>query len=248
MGNGSYDSPGDWGPPNGDWNQPFISWPSLLGHWMAKTPDATNIPDANFPPVLQCPEAQQSFPHPLSYAMNMIVAVSPFDELRAGAPPNAQLRPPHITQMLRDTALVWDTPVQSDWGNNLGFLLGADIDGQRFWRGATTPQFRYYSERDPFSLFPGQTYANNKPVTLNVGNSVYKNLDPPADSHYPWQGTLRFRHAKETACNAGFSDGHVDSFTASVRRDKTLKSHNAIRRQFMIKYPTGVNPSADVPS
>jgi prepilin-type N-terminal cleavage/methylation domain-containing protein/prepilin-type processing-associated H-X9-DG protein len=245
-GDGSYDNPGDWGPV-GSWDQPFISWPSLVGHWMAKTPDATNVPDANFPPVLQCPEALQSFPHPLSYAMNMIVAVSPFDELRAGAPPNAQRKPPLVHQMLRDTALVWDTPVQPNWAKNLGFLLGADIDGQRFWRGATSPQFRYYSDRDPFLQFSGQIYANNKPVRLDVGNITYTNIDPPAHSHFPWQGTLRFRHQKETACNTGFADGHVEAFTGSFRRDKTLKSHTAIRRQFMIKYPTGVKPDDSFP-
>jgi prepilin-type N-terminal cleavage/methylation domain-containing protein/prepilin-type processing-associated H-X9-DG protein len=247
QGSGTPDNPGTWQPSAGGWGGPFICWASQVGRYTGQRRDGDNK-NVNFPPILRCPEAQQSYPHPLSYAMNMIVAVSPFDELRVSTLPNAQIRPPRITQMLRDTALVWDTPVQPDWGNSVGFLIGADIDGQRFWQGAFTPQYRYYSDRDPFAWFAGGTYGNNIPVRLNVGNFSYTNIDPPADSHYPWQGTLRFRHGQGAACNTAFADGHVEALLAKMNSNKTVKSHNAIRRMFMIKYPTGVVPADGVPS
>jgi prepilin-type processing-associated H-X9-DG protein len=235
--------PGTW---NNAGDGSFISWPSLVGKYVNKSA-GDNRGRLNFPSIVRCPEADQNWPHVVSYAANMIVCVSPRDELRVGAYPSAQLKPPLMTQMLKETAVVWDTAIQPDWGNNVGFLIGADIDGQRFWSGASTPQFRYFSPNDPFGQFPPFQMSNNAPVRLNVGSNVFTNVDPPEDSHFPWQGNLRFRHNRETQCNVGYADGHVAAYTAKTTSDRKVKSHDALRRYFMIKWPTGVSPDPGSP-
>lgn len=227
----------------------FISWASQVGKYMVKRASGDND-DANFPPVLQCPEATLVYPHPLSYIMNMIVGVAPYYELVVGAPPNAQFSPPKVTAMLKEgTALVWDTAIQSDWENNVGYLVSADIDGQRFWDGAASPQLRYYNEGDPFGQIPPGTYGNSKPVRITTGSYTWRNIDPPgsAPNHFSYQGNMRFRHNKETAVNVGFSDGHVGQFVGKIRRDKTMQQHDALRKFFMIKFPTGVIPDPGLP-
>lgn len=232
----------------GDGN--FVSWASQIGKWMKKgkmTSQYENEND-NFPDALQCPEAQMVHPHPVSYVMNMIVGIRPDLEFRVGALPRAQVRPPSTTTMLKDTVLVWDTACFEDSENSVGYLSGGDIDNQRFWEGADIPQYRYYSLSDPFGrILPG-TYGNNRPINLSVGSRTFYNKDPtPAEESYPYQGNLRFRHQGETACNAGFIDGHVEAFKAKMNSDRTVKTHDALRRYFMTKWPTGVGPDPSNP-
>ena len=236
--------PGTWNDAGGDDGR-FISWASQVGKYMGKRLDGDNE-DNNFPPVLRCPEADQVYNHVVSYVINMIVGVAPYYELQVGQPPNAQLRPAVISQLIKsETALIWDTAIQSDWENNVGFLQGSDIDQQRFWNGADVPQYRYFSANDPFGQFPPGTQGNNKPVLFP---STWKNSDPPAGTQYPFQGNLRFRHNKGTTCNIGWSDGHVSNFTARINSNGTMKSHDALRRFFMIKWPTGAIPKDGIPS
>lgn len=226
----------------------FISWASQVGRYMNRA--AAGVNDrASFPPVLQCPDATQAYEHPVSYIMNMIVAVDPLTELRAGAFPRAQSKPPQITLMLKETALVWDTAIRPNWQNIVGYLVAVDIDGQRFWDGAGTPQFRYYTIKDPYALIPPGVFGQNQPVQLySAGMPVYKNIDPVATTDggptFPYQGNLRFRHGKEKQCNVGFADGSVRQFLARVNGDKTVanggRAHDALRRMFMIKWPSGV--------
>jgi hypothetical protein len=45
-----------------------------------------------------------------------------------------------------------------------------------------------------------------------------------------------------------FSDGSVRAFTAVVRADLTVQSHDALRRYFMIHWPPGVTPNPSVPN
>jgi prepilin-type processing-associated H-X9-DG protein len=85
--------------------------------------------------------------------------------------------------------------------------------------------------------------GQNKPVLLNVGSNIFYNKDPNTSAleRFPYQGNLRFRHNKNTACNVGFSDGSVRQFTAKLQPDKLrVQSHDALRRYFMIKWPAGV--------
>jgi prepilin-type processing-associated H-X9-DG protein len=233
---------------------PSISWASMVGKHVVRR---ANGDDAriNFPPVLRCPEAAQSRPHLVGYIMNITVGISPMYELQVGSPPQAQLKPPVITQMLKETALVWDTAVRPNWQDDPGHLVSADLDGQRFWLGAGTPQYRYYNSKDPFGRLPPGVFGQNRPVQLDVGSFRYFNRDPgPTDTdRFPYQGNLRFRHGGDTTCNVGFADGSVRQFTGKFKSDKTLqsdvpnRSHDALRRYFMIKWPPGVPPAPGVP-
>ena len=246
---GFYWDPGEpvtWNPVGS--GRRFVSWASQVGRYMVKRTSGDND-DENFPPVLRCPEAEMVYPHTVSYVMNMIVGVSPWDELVVGNPPTAQMKPPLITLMLKDTALVWDTAIQSDWENNVGFLLGADIDVQRFWDGARSPQMRYYTVRDPFGRIGPGLFGQNRPVQITGGGWAWYNVDPGRpDTHFPYQGNLRFRHGnKATACNVAFADGSVRQFTAKLNADKSMKTHDALRRNFMIKWPPGVPADMRLP-
>ena len=233
--------PPNYEPPPGG-NNEFVSWASELNQYFGD-PKGYATP-------FRCPVAlQQVPPHPVSYVINFIVGVTPRDEVRISMPPRAQTKPPSVHLMRSEgTAIFWDTAIQPDWANNEGFLTGADIDAQRFWLGAMTPQYRYFSPHDPFGQIPPGIYGQNHPVLLNVGSSVYRNIDPPAMSAWPYQGNLRFRHTNQTQCNVAFSDGSVRKFTAVVRPDNTVQSHDAIRRHFMINWPPGVPPSPSIPS
>jgi prepilin-type N-terminal cleavage/methylation domain-containing protein/prepilin-type processing-associated H-X9-DG protein len=242
-------------------NFEYISWAALVGKYMTRK--GTGIDDnldtdlkLNFPDVLQCPEAQQAMNHLNSYVMNFIVAVSPVYEYRIGGrPPQGQTRPALQTQLLKDSALVWDTAIRPGWERSPGFLVGADIDDERFWRGAHTPQYRYYSIKDPFARIAPGIFGQNRPVLLNVSQYVFRNIDPGRQTpgqitdteRWPYQGNLRFRHNKGTACNVIFADGSVRQFTAKMNSDKTVKSHDALRRYFMIKWPPGVPPNTSIP-
>jgi prepilin-type N-terminal cleavage/methylation domain-containing protein/prepilin-type processing-associated H-X9-DG protein len=234
--------PPDWTSPPGG-NGAYTSWASELNKYFM-------LPKG-YAPAFQCPDAQQQAgAHPVSYVMNMIVAVSPVYEVLIGQPPRAQTKPPKLHLMLRDspgTAVMWDTPIHPDPQFPEGYLVGADIDGQRFWQGANSPQYRYYSPHDVFGQIPPGVFSHNRPVLLNVGANVYRNIDPPAGASFPWQGNLRFRHEGQTQCNAAFFDGSVRAFTAVVRTDNTVQSHDAIRRYFMINWPPGTPPNTSVP-
>ena len=190
-----------------------VAWVDVLNRYF----NTTGYADA-----FRCPTAlQQAPPHLNSYVMNFIVAVTPLYELVMGPPPRAQTKPPRIHLMLpQGTALIWDTGVRPNWQDQLGHLTGADIDDQRFWRGASTPQFRYYSPHDPYGSIPPGILGNNRPVRLNVGGNNYFNKDPDIVQleRFPDQGNLRFRHDGQTRCNVAFSDGSVRQFTASSTR------------------------------
>jgi prepilin-type N-terminal cleavage/methylation domain-containing protein/prepilin-type processing-associated H-X9-DG protein len=246
----------DWEQAPGN-NNDYVCWASSIGKWLHKgrMDIKEESSEFNFPSILQCPEAvAQVRPHWVSYAMNMIVAVNPLEEFRSGAMlPQAQTRPAKINNMMPETALVWDTCVFVRSQTDTDYLTGFDIDGGRFYDGAAKPEYRYYLPNDPWAQVQGGRFGNNKPVQMsNVssGPFAFKNIDPPEpkappDSNFPYQGNLRFRHQGNTACNVVFSDGHVGTFKAKVNFDKTIKSHDALRRYFMIKWPTGTPASED---
>ena len=230
-------------------DEAYVSWVKVIAPYITSG-------DETVPSVFRCPQAaEQAPPHKVSYVMNFIVAISPYYELYVGSPPNAQLRPPNMSLMLpQGTALVWDTPVipDDDPDRDQGILVGADIDDQRFWIGASIPQFRYFSPSDPFASFPPGTYGNSRPILLShlslYPGYTYHNIDPKPESYYPYQGNLRFRHSGQTVCNTGYSDGSVRQFTATIGPNNTVTQHNAIRRDFMINYPPGVIPDPSYPS
>jgi prepilin-type processing-associated H-X9-DG protein len=210
---------------------------------------------AELPPFLRCPEAAQVQEHWCSYVVSLAAFVTPSADVQAGAsrmgPPWHRLieRPAKTIQCSPFTALIWDTAVHAGMATNIGFVYGGDIDGQRIWTGATRPQQRYYSTYDPLSRVPPGSFGNNKPVQLDVGSHRFKNIDPPPGTIWPYQGNLRFRHRRETTCNVGFADGSVRSFTGKFTTDARAISHDALRRSFMVKWPSGagVAPSPVLP-
>ena len=223
----------------------LICWPAQIARYMVRKAGGTS--DDFLPAVFNCPEAEQLFTHKLSYAMNVIVGIVPENELQIGPRPRAQTRPPPITLMLKETALVWDEAVKPDhtaFNTAGGYLMGHDIDDRRFQQGARTPQYRYYTLADRFANIPPGTFGQNRPVAMGSG---WRNIDPPASASFPYQGNLRFRHLKDTTCNAGMADGSARQFKARFGTDKSLKGHDALRRYFMIKWPPGVPPDPAVP-
>jgi prepilin-type processing-associated H-X9-DG protein len=229
-----------------DVNNELISWPEVINQYL------TGSATADLSQAFTCAEALADRPgHKLSYVMNMIVAVAPMDELTIGsfAP---QTKPAKVDLMLKGgSALLWDTPIQAnfDYEDWYSYFVGVDVDGQRFWLGAEIPQYRYFLAHDPFAPFSGGIYGNNRPVRMQVGATVYRNIDPPVDevAGFPFQGNLRFRHNAGTVCNAAFSDGSVRQFTATIGPNKTVTAHDALRRYFMIDWPPGVTPDPAYP-
>ena len=221
-------------------SMPYGMWSSELNRYF-------NVPKG-YAPAFKCPQAvQQAPPHLVSYVMNMIVAVSPNDEVRVAPFPNpgAQTKPPSLHLMLREgTALIWDTSVNGEAPDGEGYHVGADVDNQRFWTGAQTPQRRYFSPSDPYGAIAPGTFGQNRPVQMGI---LFKNIDPPAPLNYPYQGNLRFRHDDQAKCNVAFSDGSVRQFTAVLRPDPTVQTHDALRRYFMIHWPPGVPPNPSEP-
>ncbi len=224
----------------------LVCWPAQIAKYMTRRSGGTS--DDYLPPVFNCPEADLVRTHKLSYAMNLVVGVVPEIELRFAQPPRAQLRPPPITLLLKDTALVWDEsikPGHSAFNTAGGYLMGHDIDDHRFQSGAGTPQFRFFTLADRFAHVAPGVFGQNKPISMG-GN--WRNIDPATSSvGFPFEGNLRFRHLKETTCNAGMADGSVRAFTGKFNRDKSMRSHNALRRYFMIKWPPGVPIDTDRP-
>ena len=238
-------------------NGEYVSWATLVGRYMNK--DSSGVGDfpatdlqTTFPPALTCPEAAQARPHVVSYVMNWLVGVAPSIE-DADDPDylDARSRPVRQAQLLKDTAVVFDAGIIPDWDYDARWRLSCDVDDQRFsFRGVNAPQFRYYTVRDVFGRIPPGSFGQNQPVTLNVGPHVFYNREPGplAVERFPYQGNLRFRHRKNTTCNAAFFDGSVRQFTAKVNPDETVKAHDALRRYFMLRWPPGVRPDRNLPS
>lgn len=223
----------------------LISWPIALHPYV--TPGAPELS-----PIFRCPLAIQTVPHRIGYVINMIVGVAPYAELLAGQPPRAQTRPSKVELMRKEgNALVWDTAPRGFPGLPDGYLIGADLDGQRFWNGAATPQMRYFLAHDPYGSIPPGVFGHNRPVQLySSGMPVFRNTDPappPAGPTFPYQGNLRFRHGGNTVCHALFSDRSVRHFTAVLGNNDTVTSHDAIRRLFQTDWPPGVTPNPSHP-
>jgi prepilin-type processing-associated H-X9-DG protein len=238
-------------------NGEYVSWATLVGRYMNR--DSSGVGDfpathlsMTFPPALTCPEAAQERAHVVSYVMNWLVGVAPaIEEAHDPDSLDARPRPVRQAQLLKDTVVVFDSGIIPDWDYDARWRLSCDVDDQRFsFRGVNTPQFRYYTVRDVFARIPPGAFGQNRPVTLNVGPHVFYNREPKplAVERFPYQGNLRFRHRRNTTCNAAFFDGSVRQFTAKLNPDLTVKSHDALRRYFMLRWPPGVRPDRNVPS
>ena len=191
-----------------------------------------------------------SFHHIVGYVANFVAFPSPWYDRQINSS-SRWISPPKTSGLFVHNLLIWDTSVSAGLDNNVGYLTGADLDNQRFWGGATYPQHRFYDPADVYGRIPPGVNGNNKPVNMGAN---WNNVDP-ADPDgggpgFPYQGNLRFRHAKETAVNAGFMDGHVEPIKGKFKSDRTLvsaTSHDAIRKLFMIKWPSGIPRNTSVP-
>src|SRR5688572_11623602 len=145
------DNPGSSGDPNNP--SPFVSWASQVGKYMTKGANGDND-DINFPKALQCPEAQMSYNHIVGYVANFVAFPSPWYDRQINNT-SRWIQPPKTSGLFGHNALIWDTAVSPGLDNSVGYLTGADIDGQRFWRGATYPQYRFYDVADVYSRLSG---------------------------------------------------------------------------------------------
>ena len=228
----------------------FYSWASMVGKYVVKGADGSNE-DINFPPVLKCPDADLAYTHIVGYVVNMVIFPGKHYERQALGNPNV-IPPAKLNQLFPHNILIWDTSVSPGLENNVGYLLGADVDEtHRFW-SPDVPQYRYFDPADVYGRIPPGIYGNNRPVKFPTSWRNIDPQDPEGDGPgYPYQGNLRFRHAKETAVNVGFADGHVESIKGKMNGDKTMSKsgtgHDALRKYFMMKWPAGIPRNRNVP-
>ena len=240
------DNPGSSGDPTND--SPFISWASQVGKYMTKGTAGDND-NTNFPAVLQCPEAAQAYNHIVGYCVNFVAFPTPYYERQFNSGGKLWRQPPKTNGVFGHNILVYDTAVSAGLDNSVGYLVGGDVDDERFWRGALYPQYRFFDPGDRYGRIPPGINGNNKPVAMGAN---WKNIDPQdrggnQGPGYPYQGNLRFRHVKDTALNAGFMDGHVESIKGKFKNDKSMLTHEVLRKHFMIKWPSGFARNPSVP-
>ncbi|MGH7176324.1 MAG: type II secretion system protein [Tepidisphaeraceae bacterium] len=231
-----------------DNNDEFISWASQVTRLTRKGGSEIDG-DISSPfnsPFLRCPEAALVQNQLVTYAGSWSAFADPYDDTRItnslGAGTRGVATKPVLINLIRSVnILVHDCPVLPNSDESVGFLLNADLDQQRFWKGACWPQYRYFDPSDKYGRIGTGSMGNNKPVAWY---SFWKNKDP-GQSDYgangfgwgPYQGNLRFRHVSNTMVFCGMGDGHVEGF-----RQKDL-----LRHFFMIKWPPGVARHPGVP-
>jgi prepilin-type N-terminal cleavage/methylation domain-containing protein/prepilin-type processing-associated H-X9-DG protein len=205
----------------------------------------------NYAPFLRCPEAEQVLPHICSYVVQFVAFITPVYERPSpglggsygAAPPRGiQDKPAKLKDLFNFTILIHDTAVFPGMIQDIGYVGNADVDLQRMWAGASTPQWRYYDIADRYGQLPPGLLGNNRPVRFAVD---WRNIDPVPTgpegfAGYPYQGNLRFRHNKNTSCNVGYADGRVESIKAKLNPNGSMRSHDALRKSFMIKWPAGL--------
>jgi prepilin-type N-terminal cleavage/methylation domain-containing protein/prepilin-type processing-associated H-X9-DG protein len=205
----------------------------------------------NTAPFLRCPEAELVGTHICSYVGQFVAFATPYDYRRTnyGYPAPIQDRPARTTDLMPFTILAYDTAVHlPGMSQDIGYVTGGDIDNQRFWTGPH--QVRYYSIKDPFGRIPPGIVGQNRPVGMNVGGNIWKNIDPAPTgpegfNTFPYQGNLRFRHNKDKSVNVLYADGRVESIEAKLRPDKTMVSHPVLRKSFQTKWPSGLGLGPD---
>ncbi len=202
----------------------------------------------NHAPYLRCPEAEQVLPHVCSYALSYLAFITPwYERLIVNHPGPVQTAPAKQTDLLPFMILIFDTAVFPGMNQDIGYVIGRDVDGERIWRQVANPQRRYYSVNDRYASMtpPMGTWKHSAPIGMGgSGASLWKNIDPAPDgpdgfTGPPYVGNLRFRHGKNNTVNVGYADGRVESIEASFNPDRTMKKVDIPRKAFMIKWPKG---------
>lgn len=232
-------------------NDNFVSWASIItkmSRGKAGVIEDGTISSPYNGPFLKCPEAAMEQAQLVSYVVHLAALPSPYDNIATMGGPAPCMPPAKITGLFPHNAVVWDTAVLPNSDESVGYLSGADVDDvQRLWQGiAFRPQWCFFDPRDPYGSIGNpafQKFGNNKPIIFSTS---WKNIDPTGPG-YPYQGNLRFRHNKNTSCNVGFVDGHVEAFRGKFNSDKSMKSHDLLRKYFLLRWPSGVKRDPRVP-
>jgi len=243
-----------WGPPNTPPNKQVTIW-SILSSMCSKTYPveliwAPPVGTHQMPGIMRCPEGTLVAYQLCTYTVNPVAFIVPEFDVRwngatRGGSPHTRLveRQTLISKCRSITALIWDGAVSEQREVDYSIAnnsLGVDVDDFRLGLGGARPQYRYYSEKDPFAQVPPGHYGNNKPVRMTV------RLNRDGDGGF---GILRFRHNRNMTCNVGFADGHVGQFTGRFTSEGKAISHDALRKHFMVKWPSGIGigPDPDLP-
>jgi prepilin-type N-terminal cleavage/methylation domain-containing protein/prepilin-type processing-associated H-X9-DG protein len=244
--------PQTWQPADRDDERVITIWSQLsrLSDRSYSGEDIFDHPDSrrNSAPFLRCPEAEMVMDHVCSYVTNMITCVVPRNDRYLVHHPGAIAhRPAKTSDLFPHTILVHDTAIVPAFANSVGYVVNLDVDMQRFWR-PQTPQYRYHERHDPYARVPPYLFGQTRPVVFL--KATWRNIDPPplnADGYYgyPYQGNLRFRHGRQTVCNAGFADGSVGRLTARFNSEGVIQAHDAMRKYFKPRWPSGMGIERD---
>lgn len=177
---------------------------------------------------------------------------SPLPTTWKGRPYNQAVKPATGSDLYPDNALVWDTPVliktttSTDFGWRVSFVDGGQL------MSADNPWLRYRSKDHDFykgapGLQQGEGVFIGNPTDFPEGFNMDVG-DLGAVWNYQW-GTTRFRHNRDTVCNAVFADGSARSMKMDPRKmtpGTNLGSwpHGGAMNEFlrdyiMIKWPNG---------
>lgn len=234
-----YDQEGKQAPGN---DNRYNSWASTITRMSrtGDTPDPGNQADQSYAPFLRCPQAETVGFQLVSYVANHVIMPSIRDESTAydatGAPtPYQFIKPATPNRLYPDNILVHDTALipesaTLEAGQHVGFLVNVDVDRGRIWTEYPA-NTRYRPKTDSWGAV-NPIYSINAPVLLDLPGQPnpqrWKNVDPAkmsGSSWAPYQGNVRFRHARETLCNVVFADGHAEG----------LAKKDMLRKYFLIK-------------
>lgn len=221
----------------------FISWNTVLDKYARKSVSrddnviTTNVGPNNRNPrleILQCPVGAEAYPHLLGYVANHVLFPIPHaDQLTAFTNPNSHYlrRPATLGEISKPVILFHDTSLRAGLENNFGYVVNYDVDDEQIWsgaRGETVAHQRWVmpSGRTASGTPIPSIYLPNTLVSFDladVNGNEWKNTDGHTLSpNYPYQGNLRFRHARNTKVNLIWSDGSVTAAAPKEIRRRDL--------------------------
>lgn len=259
------------GPARGDWR----AWFTLTNQYMAKGATGDNEPDRLSPPVnpattitllagrpmsgaFRCPSAAPTFRQQVAYYNNPVAMPHNPEEVYYNDPSlGPPINPANTSDCYPDNALFWDAPLLDSVGENrtvpmfghsafVAYQAASYIDG-----GVLTypeyPQFRYRGYFTSSSSYRGDApiwFPKDEVARANYGQPSF-NADLGGNTSLN-VGNARFRHSKDTICNAAMADGSVRSFVLNKKRDAFDPASyysDFTSDHLRLKWPTGKKPS-----
>ncbi len=252
----------------------LYSWATLINRYLTKDSSGGMYPFASattFAQVFQCPSVDTgTFNAPIHYMTHSVAMPSyphekggnpaggttfpgytPLPTTWKGKPFTQVIKPATRRDMFPDNALIWDTAVlikttiSTDFGWRVSFVDGGQL------MNAENPWLRYRAiDHDFFKGVPGLQKGEGvfigNPTDFPEGfNMDVANLS--AVWNYQW-GTTRFRHFRDTVCNAYFADGSVRSLHMDPKKatpgtiglsnwPKGGAANEFLRDYIMLKFP-----------